>query len=448
MLNHIFTNNDIEKGWICELFAVTNALDIMSTSRVPLRGNKLFLPKLQFQKLGNKPLSNVLQLDENSTDSEDLWDEGEKLMTGNSELIPIWNNEAQSASFTRFNVLPPIPGRRYSPKNFEQSRLSASLGSIPDKPSLPDDASGKRTRRNSYLTRQKATVETDEGDSESRKSCSQREELLPRAKSQSNKHLQRSYSETNAAKKQSDRVTPMLSISDFSLEREGLTSKRCKICSILGPNENDGSCSHRQRVGLEESIDRSLQSITSSRVSRTRVNETVSCLKRFNSEGISANNKSSGPNWKANTLILPKKVEKSDFPGHEKRPLSRCQISLDLNEMEYPAAETHIDQNGNEEISFKFDTCDASSSSTLVSSEENDLFSLANIGNSMNFESPQIQILVESIDDAKEDLQKQNLGVPFTSTREQRRRSALCRNNTKQVDDFLLVHNLRDLGLL
>ena len=420
----------------------------MSTSRVPLRGNKLFLPKIQFHKLGNKPLSNVLQLNENSTDSEDLSDadDGEKLTTASSEVMPVLHNEVQCPSFTRFNVLPPIPGRRYSPRNFEESRLTASLSSIPDKQSVSGDASGKRTRRTNYLTRQKATIEVDtEVVDESRKSSPQREELRPRAKSQSNKHFQRSYSETNTATQES--VAPVLSISDFSLERKGLASKRCKICSVLGPTENDGSCSHRHRV-WEESIDRSLQSTTSSGVSRTRINETVSRLRYFNSEGISANSKNSGSTSKTNTLILPKNEEKLDFPGLEKRPLSRCQIDLDLNEMEYSAVKTQKDQNGNDKISFKFDTCNVSSSSIRVPSEDSDLFSVNNSGNSMNFLSPQIQILVESIDDAKEDLQKQTLGVPFTSTREQRRRSALCRNNTKQVDDFLLVHNLRDLGLL
>ena len=58
------------------------------------------------------------------------------------------------------------------------------------------------------------------------------------------------------------------------------------------------------------------------------------------------------------------------------------------------------------------------------------------------------KLLMDSLELAKEERPKQCLGVPYTSLREKRRRSALCRNNSKQVDDFLLVHNLRDLGLL
>lgn len=415
----------------------------MSASRAPLRGNKIFLPKLKFQKVKKKPLSDILQLDENNSESDHFSDEGENWSESHAQIIPLWQSELQTSTFTRFTVLPPILGKRFSPKDFEYNRLSSGLNAIEDTQSLPGEYNkGKFVRRASYLKRQKTTVdhELELNGNEIERPSSEGEVVLPKARKQSlNKQFQKSYSETNADVRLGSRMTPKVSVSDSSLEKESLTLKKCKICSILGPELINGSCSHQQRF-FEESLavgTSQPRTLVADRLSVNSINEHASRLQRSNSEEIIETT------LKGNTLFLPKREENSDLTIFERRPLSRCQIDLDLTQMEY--SDTEKNQQANAE---QLDEQANIFPTTIVSNEENELFSATNSENKLSFETPQIQILIESIDDAKDDLPKQTLGVPFTSTREKRRRSALCRNNTKQVDDFLLVHNLKDLGLL
>ena len=406
----------------------------MSASRATLRGNKVFLPKIKYQNVKKKPLSDILQLDENNSDSENLSDEGENWSKSSSRVIPLWRSELEQATtFTRFTVLPPILGRRYSPKDFENNKLSSGLKTIQDTKSLPNNFKGKFVKRATYLKRQKAT-DLELNSDELRKSRSESEAVLPKARKQSNKQFRKSYSETNKEFQLDERDVPKTAVSDLFLEK-GANSKKCKVCCVLGPDVNGGSCSHKHRF-FEEHLAgvRSKQETLSG---NQTINDQVTSVRRCNSEGIT------GTGLKANAFIqLPKSEDSPELIVLDRRPLSRCQIDLDLNQMENsyreetPHGKAHQPE---QENTF---------SSATTSSEESDLFSTTSDSGRSNFESPQIQILIETIDDAKDKLPKQTLSVPFTSTREQRRRSALCRNNTKQVDDFLLVHNLKDLGLL
>lgn len=135
-----------------------------------------------------------------------------------------------------------------------------------------------------------------------------------------------------------------------------------------------------------------------------------------------------------NSTLSPNPQRTDKLHQSTLRPVSRCEISIDVNEGEQGTLEKRsvaqpleINQ-GNIEKSSDLANIDKETKRTQG--------------------TPTIQILIDSIDNAKEELPKAGGEVPYTSVREQRRRSALCRNNSKQVDDFLLVHNLRDLGLL
>jgi len=130
----------------------------------------------------------------------------------------------------------------------------------------------------------------------------------------------------------------------------------------------------------------------------------------------------------------------ASFPNG-RRPVSRCEISVDVNQpltAEQPTS--LIDPQHN--ISLVSLRVEAPDIDSTEQSDLGDTTALSPQG------TPQIQILIDSIENAREELSQAGSEVPYTSVREKRRRSALCRNNSKQVDDFLLVHNLRDLGLL
>jgi len=124
-----------------------------------------------------------------------------------------------------------------------------------------------------------------------------------------------------------------------------------------------------------------------------------------------------------------------------RRPVSRCEISVDVNQPVTTEQQNTVwDPQHN--ISLVSLRVEAPEIDLTEQNDEGDRTALPPQG------TPQIQILIDSIENAREELPKAGSEVPYTSLREKRRRSALCRNNSKQVDDFLLVHNLRDLGLL
>ncbi|XP_031558219.1 uncharacterized protein LOC116294714 [Actinia tenebrosa] len=145
--------------------------------------------------------------------------------------------------------------------------------------------------------------------------------------------------------------------------------------------------------------------------------------------------------------------EKSGFISicRSPRPISRCHIDINMNDSENINLNLMEDQKVSGDTSdHLFDTTvstDVLSSAPLIkiSTERNS--STEERRESQN--PPSIQILINSLDSAKGEVNEdEKTEQPKLSVREQRRRSALCRANSKQVDDFLLVHNLRDLGLL
>lgn len=407
----------------------------MSGPQFP-RGNKLFLPKIEYAKLANAQSFNGEKPNIKNTISAREKSNGE-LEAG--EKVPLLNNEYNMGSFTRFSVLPPINDSVCNARRLSRARRFSS---------------GVRfTSANGPSSASSHEVTNKQGDDNKLYKYPGFTSTVPQQQRNSNnEHVQslqvvgKPYARDklktrHSSQGKSNARSPRRSFSS-PMPSEGSDSN-CKGCQILLTRERSKTEGAKLGGKLERlKTDRAVHTCNKSETLTGHV------LKRFNSENLDLLNESCvyEKNNGNKPLRSPKKSSQTELRSNlltadlvpvGRRPVSRCEISLDVNE-------------GNQQLQVPTETQKVNSQKQnipppLIQIETDELTTQ---DEPFSQGTPQIQILIDSLDSAKEELPKPNREVPYTSVREQRRRSALCRNNSKQVDDFLLVHNLRDLGLL
>lgn len=438
---------------------------LMDSQKWSQRGKKLFLPKIEYNKLENSTTEswNTAKLNYDSSDESVVQEtiENDDLEKSSSPAADL--SDRNGISFTTFSVLPPIQGSKTSSKGKLPSHNTRQLSDC----SVSGEEELYYKRKGSSLHRQ--TVVLTPGD----------REPINLQKTNTDNPLKIVGKRYSGLKNTRNHQQAMLAMDDRNRSRSGnLTSRPSTtpnaahpfICGAkssrpLSDSENDNGLT--SSPGLIPQTDRSGARISGRRLSKFR---------RFNSdtsnegkhESLEELHASKNPNHsllsranlpQANLLLNP---SERYLGGNNKsglnpncpspRPLSRCHIDINMNESEninlsLMEEDRTVPGNTSDHL---FDTtlsADALSSAPLIqiSTEQNS--STEERRESQN--PPSIQILIKSLDSAKEEgLQDDKTEQPKLSVREQRRRSALCRANSKQVDDFLLVHNLRDLGLL
>lgn len=380
------------------------------------KGNKLLLPKIEYARLTEAQGfgdENIEQVEpENEKNSEEF---------ANLEKVPVLNNGCNMGSFTRFSVLPPIKGNVRGTRRLSHTqRFSTTLfAGRTNGPSLDSNFEIAKKQSSDFLAshKRRGSHVVDDKLMQSLqvvgKHCVSETRQLP-SQGRSNRgkqKLPRSFSSPTSSACYDSNCKG----GEMILMRRRSQTERAKLTDKLFDTQGDSvvlMCNKKENpTGLV------LGGINSDDSLKSKLNNS-------NNQTTQLRNSTLSPN--------PQRTDK--LHQSTLRPVSRCEISIDVNEGEQGTLEKRsvaqpleINQ-GNIEKSSDLANIDKETKRTQG--------------------TPTIQILIDSIDNAKEELPKAGGEVPYTSVREQRRRSALCRNNSKQVDDFLLVHNLRDLGLL
>lgn len=412
----------------------------MNTRSQISRGNKLFLPKIEYAKLAaersfsaERPnIKTTLVGDDEKSNSE--LEDGEK--------VSLLNRDNSMGPFTRFSVLPPIKDSIWNARRMSRTRRFSSGVSFASANGPP--STNRETNRKGDEGRSHKYVEFSSLVAQQRRDSN----------SDNGKNLQvvgRNYARGKRKTRETDHCrfkarTPQRSFSSPVFSEASESASTCKACQTLLT---------RKRSKTEgETLNFDPENPKVEALAHTcKKNETVpgQFLRRFNSDNFDLQSENrayenSRPSGRRTDLALsPKQSESANlsitaFPNG-RRPVSRCEINVDVNLPLTAEHETQIldHQQNIARPSIRVEGPEIGLIERNAQGEKN---SLSPQG------SPQIQILIDSLEIAREEIPKAGSEVPYTSVREKRRRSALCRNNSKQVDDFLLVHNLRDLGLL
>lgn len=406
-------------------------------SQIP-KGNKLFLPKIEYAKLTeDRPLG-----DENPNMKTVFSDDELEKSNGESETeekIPLLNLNYNMGTFTRFSVLPPIQdnarhGRRLS--NARRFSFASSNGS----------AASHDTSRKSSEGKSHKNVDFSSFVAQQRKDSS----------GEYDKHLQVVGRPCLAEKRETLgkdqlRSKPRIPQRSFSSPVGSDSYKSsCKGCNALLIRQRSKTEGGKYPIDSQSRTDVVQHTCIRSEEFSGKIQ------KRFNSNSLRLqsehhayeknNNRIQSERRKGSTTA----TRQSESIGlsvatlaNGRRPVSRCEIDLNVNSSVSFEQDTHVlnEQRSNSPPSISiYESKEKTASNNKRDQSEETAYSLQGM--------PQIQILIDSLENAREELPKASMDVPYTSLREKRRRSALCRNNSKQVDDFLLVHNLRDLGLL
>ena len=407
-------------------------------SQVP-RGNKLFLPKIEYAKLsedrsfrGERPnLKPALAADEKSN-----------AVFENGEKVPLLNCDYSMGSFTRFSVLPPIKdavrnGRRMSRSRRYSSGISFASSNGPS-PSQEENKKGDDARLHKHAEFSSLLVQ-QRGDSNADHGNGLQVVGRPYARAK------RGETRGTGQRQFTTRPAPQRSFSS----PVSFAESSCKGCQTLLRRRRCKTEGEKLSVDPENS---SMDAVVHTCKKQGEFPGEI--LTRINSGNIDSQNESHAqekndnrqPPGRRKYSTLTSKQSGSaslltaSYPNG-RRPVSRCEINVDVNQ---PVTAEHqnlvLDPQRN--ISLVSLRVEAPGIDSTEQNDQGGRTAQPPQG------TPQIQILIDSIENAREELPKAGSEVPYTSLREKRRRSALCRNNSKQVDDFLLVHNLRDLGLL
>lgn len=412
-------------------------LNAMNTRSQMPRGNKLFLPKIEYAKLsderpfrGERP--NVQPTLAADGKSNSVFENGEK--------IPLLNRDYSMGSFTRFSVLPPIKdsvrnGRRMSRSRRYSSGISFSSSNGPS----PNQEANKK------------------GDDSKLHKYAEFSSVLVQQRIDSNadgNNLQVVGKPYVRAKRRETRETGQRQFTGRPPQRSfsspvSSTESSCKGCQILltrqrSQTEGEKLCTDPKDLNMD----------ARAHTCNKREEFPRQILARMSSDNMNSQNENHAqekfdnrqPSGRRKDSTLTSEQSGSaglltaSFPNG-RRPVSRCEINVDVNQTVTAEQQTPL-MNPQHNISLVSLRVEAPEIDSTEQSDQGDSAALPSQG------TPQIQILIDSIENARGELPQAGSEVPYTSLREKRRRSALCRNNSKQVDDFLLVHNLRDLGLL
>lgn len=411
-------------------------------SQIP-RGNKLFLPKIEYAKLSeDRPFHG-----ERSNIKPTLaGDEKSNAVFENGEKIPLLNRDYSTGSFTRFSVLPPIKdtvrnGRRMSRSRRYSSGMSFASSNGPS-PATNHEANkkGDDARSHKYVEFSSLLVQQRRDSNADINGNSLQVVGRPYARAKRGETREMGQRQFTARPPQRSFSSPVSS---------AVGESSCKGCQTLLRRQRSKTEGEKLSVDHDNSgMDAAVHSCNK------REQFTGQILTRISSGSIDSQNENRAqekndnrqPSGRRKDSTLTSKQSGSaslltaSFPNG-RRPVSRCEISVDVNQPVTAEQQTQVlDQQNN--ISLVSLRVEAPGKDSIEQKDQGDRTALSPQG------TPQIQILIDSLENAREELPKAGSEVPYTSLREKRRRSALCRNNSKQVDDFLLVHNLRDLGLL
>ncbi|XP_032223457.1 uncharacterized protein LOC116604752 [Nematostella vectensis] len=418
------------------------------------RGGKLLLPRLEYSQLANG--SNVeyrkMRKENAQVDGIFLSDQSRDLFQKDGEHA-VDKERHESAAFTKFSVLPPIRDKDPSIKQaFRNTRRPSNIRTeMFDK--LKDSRSSldSQQRRDSFQTRNVRT--------------GMKQEPYGISSSNSLAIVGRSFTGPEFE----------------GLVVDGLdcikTSPQRRPSSMPSPASRQAVCSHCGEIVLRKKYP-SRDSITSNMENLWNipgVSQRGQNLRRFNSDTSSTiisveksdrkfclcgSNNTGSRSRTESTRRLKSSAFLSADNGNKKmgegtrspRPLSRCHIEIKMSDLPGGADKNLSKVKANDGDRLELVTNDTTTaleapSIQIETPELNENNSHEENVNTYEA-SPQMQLLIDSLDKAKEELPKEQLEMPQMSVREKRRRSALCRVKSKQVDDFLLVHNLRDLGLL
>lgn len=405
-------------------------------SQIP-RGNKLFLPKIEYAKLseersfrGERPnVQPTLAADEKSN-----------AVFENGEKIPLLNRDYSMGSFTRFSVLPPIKdtvrnGRRMS----RSRRYSSGISFVSSNgPSLNQEANkkGDDARLHKYAEFSNVLVQQRRDSNVDGKNL--QVVGTPYARAKRGETRETGQPQFTARPPQRSFSSPVSS-----------AKSSCKGCQTLLRRQRSKTEGEKLTIDSENSNMDALVHTCNKREEfpgqiLTRINSGNIDSQNDNRPQEKYDNRQPSGRRKDSTLTSKQSGSASlltaSFPNG-RRPVSRCEISVDVNQPLTAEQQTPL-MDPQQNISLVSLRVEAPEIDSTEQSDQGDRTALPPQG------TPQIQILIDSIENAREELPQAGSEVPYTSLREKRRRSALCRNNSKQVDDFLLVHNLRDLGLL
>ena len=414
------------------------ALSTMNSSRPQIqRGNKLFLPKIEYAKLTEARSFHGENINKATAESEKSNEE-----FANVEKMPLLNDDNNVDSFTRFSVLPPIKDSVLDARRLSRvRRLSSGVFSSANGPSPASNHKVTNKQGGDYRLHKYAGFSG--AVAQQRRDFRVADNELVQSLQVVGKHYVGDERKTRPLPGQSRRSARSPQRSFSSVTSSETFDSNCKGCQTLLTRKQAKTEGAKLSAKLESQMADSVVHTCSKRESLTGP-----VLRRYNSENVvllhearvneqnSNNRASQNLDKAAKVTSRPERTNilTTDFlPG--RRPVSRCEINVDVNEEER-------DESKHQKIAPPFIQIDSvrTDQSTKLQQHDNETFDFQG--------TPEIQILIDSLDSAKEELPKPGREVPYTSVREQRRRSALCRNNSKQVDDFLLVHNLRDLGLL
>ncbi|KAL9981371.1 hypothetical protein ACROYT_G010069 [Oculina patagonica] len=396
-------------------------------SQIP-RGNKLFLPKIEYAKLaedrsfgGERPnIKPPLGEDEKSN-----------AVIENGEKIPLLNREYDMGTFTRFSVLPPIKDSVRNARRLSRTRRFSSSLSFNGPSAAANHETNKRgdeakphkyVEFSSMLAQQRRDSYADSGNNL---------EVVgrPYTRGKRGKTRETGQRRFKARPPQRSFSSPVSSEASES---------SCKGCQILLTRQRSKTEGEKRSLDNENSKDDALI-----HTCKKKEEFPGQILNRSSSDNVNIiyrkNDNIHPSGRRKDSNLTSKQSEKASlltasFPIG-RRPVSRCEISVDVSP---PVSAEQRSQEEDQQLHI-------SPPSVRIETPENaqgEKTALSPQG------TPRIQILIDSLENAREELPKGGGEVPYTSLREKRRRSALCRNNSKQVDDFLLVHNLRDLGLL
>ena len=403
-------------------------------SQIP-RGNKLFLPKIEYAKLaeerpfsGEKPnIKPPLVADEKSNA---VFESGEK--------IPLLNREYDMGTFTRFSVLPPIKDSVRNARRMSRTRrFSSGFSSHGSSPATNHDTNkrGDEARTNKYVEFSTMLAQQRRDSNANRMDIGNNLEVVGRPYTREKRRKTRETGQRRLKAR-----PPQRSFS--SPVSSEATETSCKGCQALLSRQRSKTEGENLSSGHESSkYEAALHTCKKKEHFPGPIRSSSDNVYLQNENGFYGKNNNIYPSERRKDSNQTSKQSESAgllttrFPN-ARRPVSRCEISLDVNPPVTSEQKTQVldQQQNTSPVSVRIEAPENTTreEKTNVSPQG----------------TPQIQILIDSLETAREELPKPGSEVPYTSVREKRRRSALCRNNSKQVDDFLLVHNLRDLGLL
>ena len=388
----------------------------MNTSSFPFRGPKLFLPKIVFEKLSDNSIADAYSLkaseEKHFSDCKD-----DRNLAVDSQTVPLLNESYDFTSFTRFDVLPPISHRRNSTRVRQVSnarRLSTNFSSTQGNYMT-------RNRRPSFARWHNICQETNEK--------GQIAEDLKGLEVKGNSYGETAEGATIRGKWESGNSN----VHKLAIGVTGSNRRGKKVLeTVSGKDREKNIKTDYNNIRLSLKQGKSQQDKQASDFTKKRREPFI---RSMNSD------KQSMEESNINNSSVRVDSGKLSVSQPSRRPVSRNQIDLDLQEHSEGESVQKREENRPNELLLQVNTKPTMEvKGTRRRSEV--------INDRRSALGGHVDILLETLDFAKKDLTKETLGVPFTSTREQRRRSALCRNKPKQVEDFLLVHNLRDLGLL